>query len=193
MPSLLVFLLISTDFTPPPRVPSAPNALKSGSFAGSSKVEPSRFNPRLAKPATHTLRPINSGNAWGFCFTAAAGTELAPPYSIGTVIRLAADSSQLKAVYNPRAVIPHAASLDQSFLHCPIFSTAASRRSMGRISVPSLGNTLSRPLPVKALVGRYPTNKLIGRRHFHHHPPVGGLYSRETIGNYPAFRLAMPV
>ena len=35
---------------------------------------------------------------------------------------------------------------------------------MARISVPLLGNTLSRPLPVIALVGRYPTNKLIGRR-----------------------------
>ncbi len=41
--------------------------------------------------------------------------------------------------------------------------TAASRRSMARIAVPSLGNTLSRPLPVIALVGYYPTNKLIGR------------------------------
>src|SRR3989344_3938736 len=86
MPSLLVFLSISTDFTPPPRVLSAPNALKSGSFAGSLKVELSEFNLRLTKPATDALRPINPGNAWGFCFTAAAGTELAPPYSLGTVI-----------------------------------------------------------------------------------------------------------
>ena len=86
MPSLLVFLLISTDFTPPPRVPSAPNTLKSGSFTGSLKVELSEFNLRLAKPATDSLRPINPGNAWGFCFTAAAGTELAPPYSWSTVI-----------------------------------------------------------------------------------------------------------
>ena len=75
-------------------------------------------------------------------------------------------SSRPKAVYNPKAFIPHAASLDQGFPHCPISSTAASRRSMGRFSVPSLGNTLSRPLPVIALVGRYLTNKLIGRRPF---------------------------
>lgn len=35
---------------------------------------------------------------------------------------------------------------------------------MARVSVPLWGNALSRPLPVIALVGRYPTNKLIGVR-----------------------------
>ena len=156
MPSLLVFLSISTDFTPPPRVLSAPNALKSGSFAGSLKVEHSEFNLRLTKPATDALRPINPGNAWGFCFTAAAGTELAPPYSWSTVIL--ADSSSIKAVYDPKAFIPHAASLDQTCVHCPMFLTAATRRCRTRISVSTLGITLSRPLPVIALVGRYLTN-----------------------------------
>src|SRR3990167_7935343 len=86
MPSLLVFLLISTDFTPPPRVLSAPNILKSGSFLGISKVELSSFNQRLTEPSADALRPINPDNAWGFCITAAAGTELASPYSSGTVI-----------------------------------------------------------------------------------------------------------
>ena len=66
-------------------------------------------------------------------------------------------------VYNPKAFIPHAASLDQAFAHCPIFPTAASRRSPGRISVPVWLVALSRQLPVVALVGHYPTNKLIGR------------------------------
>jgi len=35
---------------------------------------------------------------------------------------------------------------------------------MDRVSVPSLGNKFSLPLPVIALVGHYPANKLIGRR-----------------------------
>jgi len=35
---------------------------------------------------------------------------------------------------------------------------------MDRISVPFWGIVLSHPLPVLALVGHYPTNKLIGRR-----------------------------
>ena len=73
-------------------------------------------------------------------------------------------SSLTKGVYNPKAVIPHAASLHQAFAHCAIFPTAASRRSLGRISVPMCPYTLSGRIPVDALVGHYPTNKLIGRR-----------------------------
>ena len=72
-------------------------------------------------------------------------------------------SSLLKEVYNPKAVIPHAASLHQACAHCAIFPTAASRRSLGRVSVPMWPSTLSGRLPVDALVGHYPTNKLIGR------------------------------
>jgi hypothetical protein len=45
-------------------------------------------------------------------------------------------SSKVKEVYNPKAFIPHTASLRQAFAHCAIFPTAASRRSLGRISVP---------------------------------------------------------
>src|SRR3989344_4491295 len=178
MPSLLVFRTISTDFTPPPCVPSAPNTLKSCSFPGIPKVELLVFNQRLTRPATDPLRPINPDNARGFCITAAAGTELAPPYSQGTVTL--ASSSLGKAVYNPKAFIPHAASLDQAFAHCRIFSTAATRRCWARVSVPTLGNALSRPLPVIALVGRYPTNKLIGRRPFPARPPLRGAFTLQT-------------
>ena len=71
--------------------------------------------------------------------------------------------SVAKEVYNPKAVIPHAASLHQACAHCAISPTAASRRSLGRISVPVWPVTLSGRLPVVALVGHYPTNKLIGR------------------------------
>src|SRR5690606_29416200 len=72
-------------------------------------------------------------------------------------------SSLLKGVYNPKAFIPHAASLRQAFAHCAIFPTAASRRSLGRVSVPVWPVALSGRLPVVALVGHHPTNKLIGR------------------------------
>lgn len=72
-------------------------------------------------------------------------------------------SSLAKEVYNPKAVIPHAASLHQACAHCAIFPTAASRRSLGRVSVPVWPVTLSGRLPVTALVGHHPTNKLIGR------------------------------
>ena len=69
----------------------------------------------------------------------------------------------IKAVYNPKASIPHAASLHQACAHCAIFPTAASRRSLGRISVPMWPVALLGRLPVDALVGHHPTNKLIGR------------------------------
>ena len=62
-----------------------------------------------------------------------------------------------------RAVILHAAWLGQTCVHCPIFLTAASRRSLVRISVPVWGIILSDPLDIVALVSRYLTNKLIGR------------------------------
>ena len=74
--------------------------------------------------------------------------------------------SQIKAVYAPKGFILHAASLRQGFPHCEIFSTAATRRCRGRVSVPSVEVRLSPLLAVIALVGRYPTNKLIARRPF---------------------------
>ena len=73
-------------------------------------------------------------------------------------------SSLAKGVYNPKAFILHAASLGQAFAHCRRFSTAATRRCLGSVSVPVMRVVLSHPLPIIALVGRYPTNKLIGRR-----------------------------
>ncbi len=54
--------------------------------------------------------------------------------------------------------------LDQAFAHCPIFPTAASRRSLGRVSVPVWLIILSDQLTIVALVSLYPTNKLIVRR-----------------------------
>ena len=66
-------------------------------------------------------------------------------------------------VYNPKAFIPHAASLCQGFPHCTIFLTAASRRSLARISVPVWLIFLSEQLPVIGLVGHYLTNYLMGR------------------------------
>jgi hypothetical protein len=81
----------------------------------------------------------------------------------GLLLQVPSQSSLLKEVYNPKAFIPHAALLRQAFAHCAIFPAAASRRSLGRVSVPVWLIVLSDQLPVDALVGRYPTNKLIGR------------------------------
>ncbi len=64
----------------------------------------------------------------------------------------------MKVLYNPQAFFTHAALLDQACAHCPIFPTAASRRSLGRVSVPVWLIILSDQLRIVALVGFYPTN-----------------------------------
>ena len=67
-------------------------------------------------------------------------------------------SSLSTELYNPKAFITHAASLRQAFAHCARFPTAASRRSLDRVSVPVWLIILSDQLPVVALVSRYLTN-----------------------------------
>ena len=63
-----------------------------------------------------------------------------------------------KAVYTPKGSVLHAASLGQACAHCQNSLTAASRRSLGRVSVPVWLAVLSDQLRITALVGRYPTN-----------------------------------
>ncbi len=86
-------------------------------------------------------------------------------------------SSLSTELYDPRAFITHAAWLDQAFAHCPIFPTAASRRSLGRVSVPVWLIILSDQLRVFAMVGRYPTIKLMRR----------GLLLQRQVRRSPAF------
>ncbi len=94
--------------------------------------------------------------------TAAAGTELAGASSEGTVklkgYSPLSVSSPLTELYDPRAFITHAALLRQGFPHCAIFPTAASRRSLDRVSVPVWLIILSDQLTIVALVGHYPAN-----------------------------------
>ena len=72
-------------------------------------------------------------------------------------------SSPRTGVYDPKTFFLHAALLGQGFPHCPIFPTAASRRSLGRISVPMWPVDLSVRLPIAGTVGRYPAVYLMGR------------------------------
>ncbi len=103
---------------------------------------------------------------------------------------LVIDSLSLTAVYIPRDFFLHAASLRQTCVHCGIFVAAATRRCPDRVSVPMCRVTLSRPIPVVALVSRYLTNKLISheplpdRRSFAHRI----LRFSGIIGNYRHFR-----
>ncbi|BAA29286.1 106aa long hypothetical protein [Pyrococcus horikoshii OT3] len=58
----------------------------------------------------------------------------------------------------------HWGSPRRGFPHCGGFAPAAPRRAWTRVSVSISGLPLSRPVPIFGLVGRYPTNYLIGRR-----------------------------
>ncbi|GJV81139.1 hypothetical protein Tco_1517009 [Tanacetum coccineum] len=90
------------------------------------------FDGGLKKPPIDALRLIIPDNACILCITAAAGTELADAYSPNIVIA----SSPGKEVYDPWAFYLHAALLRQAFAYCGKFPIAASRRSLGRVSVP---------------------------------------------------------
>jgi hypothetical protein len=100
------------------------------------------------------------------------------------LLRVPSSSSPAKGLYNPKAFITHAASLDQGCPHCPRFPTAASRRSLGRVSVPVWLTILSDQLPITGLVGLYPTNDLIGR---------GPIPGRLSFGHDPLGSRRRPV
>ncbi len=69
----------------------------------------------------------------------------------------------LDRALRPESLHTHAALLRQGFPHCAKFLTAASRRSLDRVSVPVWLIILSDQLTIVALVGHYPTNKLMVR------------------------------
>ncbi len=109
-------------------------------------------------------------------------------------------------LYDPKAFFTHAASLRQGFPHCAKFLTAASRRSLDRVSVPVWLAVFSDQLTIVALVGLYPTNKLMVRgpllkRQFSRRdqlssrePRFSGLYP--VLGHlsvdYPRFKDKLP-
>ena len=135
-----------------------------------------KFHNTLNRPPTLPLNPINPDNAWTFRITAAAGTELAGPYSYGTCKQShVIDFIPIQKQFTThRAVILHATWLVQTSVHWPIFLTAASRRSLDRVSVPMWGTFLSEPLLIVALVGRYPHQQA---NQTHPHPPPMNLWS----------------
>src|SRR5512143_266258 len=123
------------------------------------------FHIPLTRPPARPLRPVIPNNVCSPRITAAAGTELAGASFSGTVKQMdclpTCISSRSTGLYNLTAFIAHAASLGQGFPHCRSLSTAASRRSLGRISVPVWLTLLSDQLPLVSLVARSPANHLI--------------------------------
>ena len=126
-----MFYPISTNFTSTLDIPLSSPALQKHSINGSSQVKPRGFTTNLHL-RLHAL------------YTQSFRTTLAPfvlPRLLARslpvlILMVPSSSSHVKELYNPKAVFTHAAWLDQGLPHCPIFPTAASRRSLGRVSVP---------------------------------------------------------
>ena len=161
-PSPRVFFPISTHSTATPGILPTSTGPQTCRFPSSPAVERRDFTYGHTDPPTRALRPVIPNNARALCLTAAAGTELAGASFEGTVTEEQYSrpprSSLPTVVYTPKGFLPHAASLGQPFGHCPKFPTAASRRSLDRVSVPMCGVVLSDPVAVVALVRRDRTN-----------------------------------
>ncbi len=87
-------------------------------------------------------------------------------------------SSLTTEFYDPKTFFTHAALLGQTFVHCRRFPTAASRRRLGRVSVPMWPITLSGRLCIVALVSRYLTNKRMHRGSIHQRHPKAPVKSK---------------
>ena len=102
-----MFLLISTDFTPTLEIPSTSLMLKLSSFDNVYPVERNYFTTNLLCHLRNSLRPVIPDNAWILRLTAAAGTELADPYSYATVKIVTYKSSlQPEGLHPARGVAP---------------------------------------------------------------------------------------
>ena len=155
-----MFLLISTHFTATLVIPLTSSILQLPSIQCSSVVKLQDFTLNL----NNRLRSLYAQS-----FRTTLATYVLPRLLARSLpwlsIRVPSLSfSPNTEVYNPKTFILHAALLGQSFLHCPIFLTAASRRSLDRISVPVWPVILSDRLSIVALVSRYLTNKLMKRK-----------------------------
>ncbi len=137
-----------------------------------SSLPVSNALPRLSRGLSHLT--------WHTAYTRFTPSDseqrLHPPYYRGCwhgvsrcflggyrLVPLLGHSSPPTELYDPQAFITHAALLRQAFAHCAIFPTAASRRSLDRVSVPVWLIILSDQLSIEALVSRYLTNKLMDR------------------------------
>ena len=164
-----MFLPISTHFTATPGIPLPSPTLQSASIERKPRLSPSLSHP--TQQTTYELfTPNKSGQrshptyhrgCWHVVSCGFLGWYCTDPACSARL------SSHPTGVYDPKAFVLHAASLRLAFAHCAISLDANSRRSLDHVSVPVWPVALSGRLPIVALVGHYPTNKLMGRRPIH--------------------------
>ena len=151
LPSLLVFFMVSTDCTLLHKFRIPLLTLEKAVWDTNAGLEPRSFTSHTLFNLPDALRPVIPDNAWDLLYYRGCWHIVCCP-SIPQVPSL----SSPKGVYNNKGFILHAVSLHQAFVHCGRFLTAATRRCMDRVSVPSRLVVLSDQLPVIALVGYYP-------------------------------------
>src|SRR4029079_15273837 len=125
--------LLHAEFHPPLPHSSSPVStaiprLSPGLSPPTQRTACARFTPSNSDERSH---PTYYRGCWHVVSRCLFRRYRQPPRVLSVAL-----SSRLKAVYNPKAFFPHAAWLDQACAHCPKFPTAASCRSLGRVSVP---------------------------------------------------------
>ena len=156
-----MFLLISTHFTATLGIPPTSTSLKTCSFKRRYRL--SRYISRLTcLPAYAPFTPSNSGQRlpptyYRGCWHVVSRDFLSNYRQIKASYYLYLSSLPTE-LYEPKPFFTHAALLHQTCVHCGRFPTAASRRSLGRVSVPMWPISLSTRLCIIALVSRYLTN-----------------------------------
>ena len=169
-PSPLVFFLISTHFTATPGIPLPSPALKRHGFLPITGLSP-ELSGRTCVPACAPFTPNDSGQRLPPTYYRGCWHVVSRGFLAGyrpcrsPLLPLFPGNRALRpeGLLHSRGVAPSGfrplpALLRQAFAHCGRFPTAASRRSLGRVSVPMWPFTLSGRLPIVALVGLYLTN-----------------------------------
>ena len=145
LPTQSGFFVISMHFTATRRIPPTSTAIKPGSINGGMELS-SGFSHRACSSAYMPFTPNDSEQrshltCYRGCWHVISRC-LFMTYSHPGTIPCPGYSSVIKGLYNLPAFIIHAASLRQAFAPCGIFLAAASRRRLGRLSVPMCPFTL---------------------------------------------------
>jgi hypothetical protein len=152
-PSPLVFLHISTHFTATRGIPLPSPALQPTSFPCITGLSP-ELRHKTSSAACARFTPNNSGQRLpptyyrGCWHVVSRGFLLRYRHPLGSYSHRR--SSLVTEFYEPKPFLTHAALLGQTCVHCRRFPTAASRRSLGRVSVPVWPFTLSGRLRIVA-------------------------------------------
>ncbi len=153
-----MFLPISTHFTATLGIPLTSPALKPDSIQSNSHLKSRTFTPDLPS-AYAPFTPNYSGQRLPPTYYRGCWHVVSRGFLLGYRLLLVSKDRSLRS----ENLLPPRGVAGSEFPPLPNIPTAASRRSLGRVSVPMWPITLSGRLPIVGLVGRYLTNYLIGR------------------------------